>query len=168
MANFQDAVADCGFLDLGFTGLPYTWHNRQVGSNNVKARLDRAFGDHKFLEAVGDISVRHLQTAFTDHAGLLIEIKEMVHERCNVRNKKRAFRYEHMWQRHWDYNDFVAINWEPGVGNGDLLGVAASLSNLQEALSGSRGQTGSSRGTVTRVSSKRRLGLELARTVSRL
>ena len=25
MAGFQDVVADCGFVDLGYRGLPYTW-----------------------------------------------------------------------------------------------------------------------------------------------
>lgn len=36
IAGFQEVVADCGFLDLGFTGMQYTWDNRQDGNNNVK------------------------------------------------------------------------------------------------------------------------------------
>jgi hypothetical protein len=27
MEGFQDTVADCGFLHLGFSGLSYTWDN---------------------------------------------------------------------------------------------------------------------------------------------
>lgn len=42
MAGFQGVVADCGFIDLGFSGFPFTWDNRQEDSNNVKVRLDKS------------------------------------------------------------------------------------------------------------------------------
>ena len=29
MDGFRGAVTDCGFMDLGFIGLPFTWDNRQ-------------------------------------------------------------------------------------------------------------------------------------------
>lgn len=83
MAGFQDVVVDCDFVDLGFSGLPYTWDNRQEGAQNVEAPLDRAFGDHRFLDAMGDLAVKVLPIAFSDHAVVLVEV-----------------RYEHMWQRH--------------------------------------------------------------------
>jgi hypothetical protein len=46
MEGFREAVADYGFLDLGFSGLPYTWDNWQGESENVKVRLDRVFCDN--------------------------------------------------------------------------------------------------------------------------
>ena len=49
MDGFREAVSTCGFTDLGFIGLPYTWDNRQHGSRNVKARLDRALADADFF-----------------------------------------------------------------------------------------------------------------------
>lgn len=55
IAGFQEVVVDCGFFDLGFSGLPFTWDNRQEGNNNVKVRLDRAFGDHKFMRELGGV-----------------------------------------------------------------------------------------------------------------
>jgi hypothetical protein len=60
MSGFQEVVDDCGFLDLGFTGLPYTCDNRQEGTHNVKARLDRALGDYKFGEVLGGGGGGHL------------------------------------------------------------------------------------------------------------
>lgn len=41
MEGFRDAVSVCGFTDLGYIGLPYTWDNMQHGDRNVKVRLDR-------------------------------------------------------------------------------------------------------------------------------
>jgi hypothetical protein len=76
MAGFQDVVVDCDFVDLGFSGLPYTWDNRQEGAQNVEAPLDRAFGDHRFLDAMGDLAVKVLPIAFSDHAVVLVEVRE--------------------------------------------------------------------------------------------
>ena len=37
-------VADkCGFKNMGYSGLDYTWCNQQEGENKVYLRLDRAF-----------------------------------------------------------------------------------------------------------------------------
>ena len=75
VAAFQDAVNDCGFTDLGFHGLPFTWDNRQEGDRNVKALLDRALGDNRFMAKLGDSEVFHLPLAESDHAGLLVEVR---------------------------------------------------------------------------------------------
>jgi hypothetical protein len=45
MAGFQQAVTECGLVDLGFTRLPYTWDNQRDDERNVKVRLDRSFDD---------------------------------------------------------------------------------------------------------------------------
>ena len=49
MDGFWDAVDTCGFSDLGFIGLPYTWDNQQQGDSNIKVRLDRAFANSFFF-----------------------------------------------------------------------------------------------------------------------
>ena len=49
MEGFQEAVEVCGFADLGYIGLPYTWDNRQQHGSNVKVRLDRRLVTAEFL-----------------------------------------------------------------------------------------------------------------------
>jgi hypothetical protein len=95
-AGFQDAVADCG--------LPYTWDNRQHGARHVNVRLDRAFGDHRFLDMMGESSVRVFPIVFSDHAALVIKVRE---NRQSCLRKAKQFRCENMWQRHDAYYDFV-------------------------------------------------------------
>ena len=46
MIDFRDVLEVCGLGDLGFAGLPYTYHNRQSGRANVKVRLDRAVANN--------------------------------------------------------------------------------------------------------------------------
>jgi hypothetical protein len=57
MEGFREAVQVCGFMDLGFIGLPYTWDNRQQGNDNVKIRLDRGLVSSAFLEMFNDVKV---------------------------------------------------------------------------------------------------------------
>jgi hypothetical protein len=42
MQSFRDALEHCDVYDLGFSGLPWTFDNRQKGGRNVKVGLDRA------------------------------------------------------------------------------------------------------------------------------
>ena len=40
MVAFRDTLAACDLQDLGFTGLPWTYNNKQMGCRNVRVRLD--------------------------------------------------------------------------------------------------------------------------------
>lgn len=103
MDGFRDAVSQCGFSDLGFIGLPYTWDNRQEGSRNIKVRLDRAFANGAFSEMFKDTKVWHVQTTESDHCCLLIEC-------CRAKKKRRRrrnFKYENMWRRDPSYVKLV-------------------------------------------------------------
>ena len=42
MDGFRDAINICGFKDLGYRGLDFTWCNNREGSNRIYMRLDRA------------------------------------------------------------------------------------------------------------------------------
>jgi endonuclease/exonuclease/phosphatase family metal-dependent hydrolase len=42
MENFRNVLSHCNLHDLGFTGLPWTYNNKQKGKKNVRVRLDRA------------------------------------------------------------------------------------------------------------------------------
>ncbi|KAG2561483.1 hypothetical protein PVAP13_8KG161604 [Panicum virgatum] len=135
MAAFSDAVNDCRLMDLGYHGLPYTWDNRQDADRNVKARLDRALGDDKFLESFGDTEVFHIPLAESDHCGILVEVRQKTLVRPGRgRRKAKPFRYENMWQRHGEYVDFVNRIWDPGLDQPDLTVVANALLSLQTSL----------------------------------
>lgn len=134
MAAFQEVVDDCGFTDLGYHGLPYTWDNRQEDSHNVKVRLDRAFGDAKFMMELGESEVFHLPLAESDHVGLLVEVRQRSPDGGRSRRKPKPFRYENMWKAHGEYMEFINRSWDPGSGAGDLSTAANTLLSLQPSL----------------------------------
>lgn len=74
MEGFKDAV--CGFTDLEFIGLPYTWDNRQEGDHNIKVRLDRGFATDPFLNLYREVKVWNVQTTVSDHSCLVVECLE--------------------------------------------------------------------------------------------
>ena len=76
MEGFGDAVDYCRMVDLGYTGLPFTWDNRQQGTPNIKVRLDRGLGDDGFMDSFDSSKVQHIQTTESDHCALLITVSK--------------------------------------------------------------------------------------------
>lgn len=135
MAAFRDATADCDLLALGYKGLPCSWDNRQDDSRNVKAQTDRDFGDCRFLDVWGATKVQHVQTSESHHFAVLIEVRKGAASLVrNVPSNGKLFRYENMWQRHENYEDFARQAWVTGHGTCSLSDVARSLTSLQSLL----------------------------------
>ena len=66
-------------------------------NRNVKVRLDRAFGDNKFMDRLGDTEVYHLALVKSDHYGLLVEVRDKMQvSRLCGRRRPKPFRYENM------------------------------------------------------------------------
>lgn len=86
------------------------------------------------MDRLGGSEVFHLPLTESDHAGLLVEVRnsEPV-ARAGGRHPK-PFRYENMWKTHGEYNEFVNKSWDPGPGRADLSTVANILSTFQGAL----------------------------------
>lgn len=130
MEGFRDAVSVCGFTDLGYIGLPYTWDNRQHGDRNVKVRLDQGLANASFLNLYRQVKVWHVQNTLSDHCGLVVECLD----HSSRRRRKKNFRYENMWQRDPSYMSLVCNAWSPGVGPASLNDVQANLQGVQTSL----------------------------------
>jgi hypothetical protein len=93
MIEFRDTLEDCDLPDLGFSGQPFTWDNRQDGRANVKARLDRACGTEEFCQLFQVLRVRHINMVQTYHCMLAIEMKKYMQQRFT---RGRNFKYENV------------------------------------------------------------------------
>jgi exonuclease III len=122
MEGFREVVEECGFTDLGFSGLWYTWDNRREGRSNIKVRLDRCLADEGMLDLFANSSVLHVQTTESDHCALLIKLCRF--DVLGNRGHGKRFRYENTWQRHESYEHTVAAAWAGG-------GVTRMLIDIQ-------------------------------------
>ena len=57
--SFQEALDDCGFIDLGFSGPDFTWHGKRKGEL-VWERLDRGVANYEWLNRFPTGRVHHL------------------------------------------------------------------------------------------------------------
>jgi hypothetical protein len=130
MEGFREATEYCQFSDLGISGLPYTWSNKQQFPNNINVRLDRALGDAPFLEKFDNTSVRHVQTTSSDHCCLLITVKKS--DWLQGGGGDKPFRYENMWCKHERYNQVVENGWQEGALS--LAEVTDELGRMQHSL----------------------------------
>lgn len=130
--GFREAVEVCGFADLGYIGLPYTWDNRQQGRSNVKVRLDRGLANAKFLNLFQSVKVWHVQTTQSDHCCLVVEGLKG----SNSRNhKRRAFQYENMWRRDPSYRQVVNSVCYNSDRPSTLNQLSAQLGSISSSLS---------------------------------
>lgn len=56
----RQTLDNCGLVDLGFEGYPFTWSNGRKEENNIQCRLDRAFATSTFINRFSQIKALHL------------------------------------------------------------------------------------------------------------
>jgi hypothetical protein len=132
MRDFRECVEESGLIDLGWSGLPYTWDNRQPDGSNVKARLDRALGNAELLEMFSIQRVQHISMVESDHCAVLVRMQQK--DKNLSKPGRRCFKYENVWQSHADYDDTVQWLWQENSGQGGLEGLSNTLRNMQKGL----------------------------------
>ncbi|XP_071680258.1 uncharacterized protein [Lolium perenne] len=133
MRAFREATEDCTLLDLGFSGVPFTWDNMQAVASNVKVKIDRAFRDITLMHKFPVIKVWHINIVESDHCLLVFELNTILSP--EFKRSARKFMYENGWQSHNDYGKIVKDLWEAGRRGLGLPGFLSSLKNMQEDLS---------------------------------
>lgn len=103
--DFQDAVNQCGLVDLVPSGNWFTWSNNREGINVVWERLDRVFVNVCWLEAFPTTSVFCFPVVKSDHSPLIIST-------CNELPRRfRPSKFEAMWLVNNACNDVVQSAW---------------------------------------------------------
>lgn len=128
--KFQQFIADCELLDLGFKGQRFTWCNKRQEEHHIKERIDRAMGNVELRERFPKLQVFHLEPESSDHCPVLIEL-------CYRGMKApRSFKFEQMWIDHPGYQEVVERSWKGnGRRNQDGIDeVIARLCSCKKAL----------------------------------
>ena len=104
--DFKGCLDASNILDLGFSGLKYTWSNQRKISNLILEMIDRCFANPTWRLLYPEASVMHLHKVFSYHYPVLMELCNSLAE---VRNK--PFRFQSMWMLHPDFPRVVKESW---------------------------------------------------------
>ncbi|KAK7815274.1 hypothetical protein CFP56_001838, partial [Quercus suber] len=94
MQVFRDCLDFCGFKDIGFSGLPFTWCNNRFDGLLVWIRLDRAIASAEWMLKFPSVRLHHLAGFFLDYKPIWLCSDDM-HSRFYLPQK--PFRFEEMW-----------------------------------------------------------------------
>ena len=111
MQLFRDALDDCRFMDLGFTGPQFTWTNNRAGDMTWE-RLDRVVATPEWVSLFPSVRVHHLDCRWSDHKPLWIGTKRM------VMPTRKPFRFEEVWTSDSSCEETIEAAWQkskPGV-----------------------------------------------------
>ena len=94
MTRFHDVIHFCGFHDLGFHGVPYTWFKNQPSEGHLRIRLDRALANHAWKSKFVGVEVHYVPMSTSDHSLLALRLPKEEEDRN--RRGQRMFRFEAM------------------------------------------------------------------------
>ncbi|GAA0160059.1 hypothetical protein LIER_43509 [Lithospermum erythrorhizon] len=69
----RDFVADCGLLDLGYVGQPFTWWNKRVGDGAIRSRLDRVLSDPQWNITFHSAGCLHIDMVGADRCPIMLD-----------------------------------------------------------------------------------------------
>jgi hypothetical protein len=107
MEMFREVLNHCNLYDLGFSGLPWTYNNKQKGNKNVKVRLDRAVACPNWSSIFPHAEVKHIVSSRSDHFPLLVSLNKD----ANYFKAPKTNRYELMWERDLSLGEEIEVAW---------------------------------------------------------
>ncbi|KAH0698683.1 hypothetical protein KY284_012898 [Solanum tuberosum] len=104
--DFIRCINTCALNELKFIGSCYTWWNGRIEEDCNFKRLDRVFGNNKFMNTLQGSEVHHLIREGSDHAPL--------HVRCNnvQEHIRKPLRFLNFWVKHKDFVKVVGESWK--------------------------------------------------------
>ncbi|KAL0416512.1 UNVERIFIED_CONTAM: hypothetical protein Slati_3483100 [Sesamum latifolium] len=125
--NFWECLSDCELHDLGFQGPAFTWCSNQQAPHTVHERLDRACANTAWSQTFREACIRHLESPYSDHSPLLIELHPVV--QINLSGSRKCFRFEAAWLQEPTCETIISTTWST-LGSGLREKLACVGSNF--------------------------------------
>ena len=130
MQQFRDVLDHCGFVDLGFLGLSFTWRGRRWGEW-VWEWLDRGVVNYDWLAKFLTGRIRNLSCFTSDHCPILLTLDSEGEKQWW---KKKPFWFEAMWLTDSGCHHTVSRAWESNPSGAPMYRVSKKLKKCKKLL----------------------------------
>ncbi|KAK9672053.1 hypothetical protein RND81_12G073000 [Saponaria officinalis] len=96
MNDFRLAIDDCGLMDLGHDGDPFTWQRGRSTENLIRERLDRFMATMTWCNIYHDWCVVHFPRTNSDHSLIVLDT-DGISSRIQFKPRRCSFKFEPMW-----------------------------------------------------------------------
>lgn len=129
MQLFKEAIDECGFIDIGYKGSPFTWKIFFRSGDSIWERLDRSLANNEWLIKFGGSSVHHLNCSTFDHSPQWI-IPKIIHPT----SQEKPFRFEEMWLAKKGCLDTVKAEWDKHIIDNIATSIVPKIERCGSAL----------------------------------
>ncbi|XP_056698287.1 uncharacterized protein [Spinacia oleracea] len=70
--DFNQCISDCDLNELHSTGWFFSWSSKGTDDPRVCSRIDRAFGNMKWMDSFSELSTKYLNPSLSDHSPIII------------------------------------------------------------------------------------------------
>ncbi|KAH1108544.1 hypothetical protein J1N35_012312 [Gossypium stocksii] len=112
MEAFQEVLEDCQLVDIGYSGVWFTWERGNLPKMNIRERLDRGVANGKWLSLFPSGSNHHLSYSMSDHCPLLLDTNFGIRH-----SRNSSFRFEAWWTMEETVEQEIKASWESSKGS---------------------------------------------------
>ncbi|KAA3482032.1 reverse transcriptase [Gossypium australe] len=124
-------------MDIGFSGVWYTWERGNLPETNIRERLDRGVANNKWMNLFPLGNIHHLTYSTSDHCPLLINS-----DKVSRFSGERNFHFEVWWMMEKSLEPTLKDIWESSIESlmDKLRNLQIGLSKWAHTIKGKKGE----------------------------
>ncbi|KAA3460897.1 reverse transcriptase [Gossypium australe] len=107
MEAFRETLEECQLMDIGYSGVWFTWERGNLPETNIKERLGRGVANEEWLLLFPMGNIQHLPYSTSDHCPILINTDSSI-----MLSGCRRFHFEAWWTMKESFEDVIREFWE--------------------------------------------------------
>lgn len=125
---FRQFIDHFGFIDLGFSGNPFTWSNNRQDLGTIKERLDRGLATHSWVHLFPEFSLLHIPATSSDHNPIFLDTSG------SSLSSPRPFKFEEFWTKDPSCQEVIDAAWQIVVSGNPAFCLIKKLKHTKLAL----------------------------------
>ncbi|KAA3462419.1 non-ltr retroelement reverse transcriptase [Gossypium australe] len=107
MDAFRETLEECQLMDIGYSGVWFTWERGNLPKTNIRERLDRGVANEEWLLLFPMVNIQHLPHSTSDHCPVLINT-----DNSYISTGHRRFHFEAWWTMEESFEGMIREFWE--------------------------------------------------------